>query len=233
MSLVLHGLSRSVVAVWSWESAVEGRALELRDKLAALAWLRRVAAGAGAMAPLRRLAAQRLPLPSHPLDDSEVLDWLAGQIATGQLRLVARPLEVLASWGDRERDRAGRLQREARRHRADVDHDRAAGRGRSANPRRALPPRATRRLGARGAPRQPRYRARARDRAGWEWHCHVPRSRSRGLGAAEDDRRTLIGRPRSRERVARGRRSASVAHGKKPCLSACINGSLWPAGWLG
>jgi hypothetical protein len=102
MSIVLQGGHEPTVAVWRWEAAVEGRAIEIGDRHAALSWLRRAAGDAGAMLKLRRLAADQHALPGHGLDDAEVLDWLAGQIAAGRLRLVAQPRAALTSWGERE-----------------------------------------------------------------------------------------------------------------------------------
>src|SRR5262245_22805840 len=101
MSMVLHVGGESVIAAWRWEAA-EGHAIEMRDRHAALGWLRRVAGEAGAMMQLRRLAMVPHALLVHSLDDAEVLDWLALQIEAGQLRLVARPRVALGTWGDVE-----------------------------------------------------------------------------------------------------------------------------------
>ena len=98
MSMVLHVGGESVIAAWRWE-ATEGRAIEMRDRLAALGWLRRVAGEAGAMMQLRKLAMEPRGLLGHGLDDAEVLGWLAQQIEAGRLRLVARPRAALGSWG--------------------------------------------------------------------------------------------------------------------------------------
>jgi hypothetical protein len=100
MKLVTDGCFAPVTAAWSWEAPPAGRRLPLDDRFAARAWLRRAAATAGGMAPLRRLLAERAVVPAYGLDDGEVIDLLAGWIASGELRLATLEWAALSSWGD-------------------------------------------------------------------------------------------------------------------------------------
>ncbi|APR82377.1 Hypothetical protein A7982_07726 [Minicystis rosea] len=100
MSVVLQGTFEPVAATWSWESLREGRPVEIRDRIAARTWLARVASASGGMMRLRRLAADRLVIPAYGIDDGEVLDRLAGWLASGELRLVALGQQHLTSSGD-------------------------------------------------------------------------------------------------------------------------------------
>ncbi|MFT3766853.1 MAG: hypothetical protein QM820_15250 [Minicystis sp.] len=96
----MQGTFEPVVAAWSWEAPAAGRPVEMRDRFAARAWLARVAAGAGQMARLRRLVGDRLVVPAFGIDDGEVLDRLAGWLASGDLKLVAQERGHLTTWGD-------------------------------------------------------------------------------------------------------------------------------------
>lgn len=102
MSVVVEGPFEPVVIAWRWEAASAGHVVELRDPVLARAWLDRIAAGAGAMARLRRLASERAAAHGFGLDDDEVLNRLAAWIAAGEIRLTAEARGALGSWGDRE-----------------------------------------------------------------------------------------------------------------------------------
>lgn len=99
MSVSIQGPFAPIVFAWRWEAASPGQLIELRDPLSARAWLGRIAADAGAMARLRRLAAERGATPGFGLDDDEVLNRLAGWIANGDIRIGAEARGALSSWG--------------------------------------------------------------------------------------------------------------------------------------
>jgi hypothetical protein len=100
MGVILRGGGERVAAAWAWEAAPRGAPLRLAGRVAARAWLSRVAEDQPGS--LRALMAERHALPAYGVEDGEVIERLADWVDAGQLRLVPLRLEAPASWGDVE-----------------------------------------------------------------------------------------------------------------------------------
>ena len=82
----------------AFDVPAEGEPIPLRDPVAALALLRRIASGSIDVDPLRRLLAGTAPeARSSSLSDHEVLHLLAHRIAAGALRVWRCPVHVLTA----------------------------------------------------------------------------------------------------------------------------------------
>jgi hypothetical protein len=105
MSVILRGPFGPIVATLRGEPAADGRPLDLRDPIAARAWLRRLSATPGELSRLRALAGRRHAESLGRLDDDGI-ERLAGWLAAGEIRLTEQPAGWLMATGAIEEQEA-------------------------------------------------------------------------------------------------------------------------------
>jgi hypothetical protein len=95
----MHGGLHATELYFAWEAPGVGERVRLDDRFVARSFLARLHARGDGLA-LRRLAASQLA--GARLDDAELLDQLAGWIASGRIRIAVSSKIPLSTTGDEE-----------------------------------------------------------------------------------------------------------------------------------